>query len=75
MAWPTVIEAVRHSKKGKDLQAPECLHRFRQEKIGIRGRANRRPTECADSVCEARCGRRVDNNRYSVICVPRRPAW
>lgn len=22
---------------------------------------------------KARCGRRVDNNRYSVICVPRQP--
>lgn len=42
----------------------------REKKIGIRGRANRRPAECADSVCDARCGRRVDNNRYSVICVP-----
>ena len=41
-----------------------------REEIGIRGRANRRPAECADSVCEAGCGRRVDNNRYSVICVP-----
>ena len=33
------------------LQAPECLHIFRQEKIGIRGRANRRPTEATTEVC------------------------
>ena len=25
------------------------------------------PNQCADSVCEAVCGRRVDNNRYSVM--------
>ena len=32
------------------------------------------PNQCADSVCEAGCGRRVDNNRYSVMC-PRQPTW
>ena len=36
------------------LQAPERL-RFliEREEIGILGRANRRPAECADSVCKA----------------------
>lgn len=37
-----------------------CKHRnacfliVREKKIGIRGRANRRPAECADSVCESK---------------------
>ena len=52
----------------KGLQTPECL-RFliEREEIGIRGRANRRPTSAPTVYVKARCGRRVDNNRYSVM--------
>ena len=46
MAWPTVTG---RQADLKGLQTPECL-RFliEREEDGIRGRANRRPAECAE---------------------------
>ena len=56
-----------------------CRHRnacflvVREKRIGIRGLANRRPTS-APTVYVTEMGRRVDNNRYSVM-VPASRQW